>query len=81
MRALGLFVALLGAACSPPPNTCCASSIFVARDVTYVTPTTAPDAGGTTDVKLTMSASGNTVITFTRNGQEIVQTFDAHETP
>ena len=78
---LALFVSvavLFSSACGPPPPPgCCGRRTTVARDVVYSGTITPPDGGTVTQVRVNLSTSGNTVVTFINGGHEIVQGFDA----
>jgi len=72
--ALALFVAACG---PPPPVPCCGRKANVARGTVYSGTIASTDGGTSTEVRVTVSPSGNTTVTFVRDGREIVEGFTA----
>ena len=80
MRAV-LALALFVSACGPPPPVpCCGRKANVARGTVYSGTIASTDGGTSTEVRVTLSSSGNATVTFLRDGREIVQGFSAIET-
>lgn len=72
--ALALFVSACG---PPPPVPCCGRKATVIRGAVYSGTIEPADGGASTEVRVTVSASGNTTVTFVREGREIVEGFTA----
>lgn len=59
------------------PQTCCGMPATVSRDTTYQGSIPAADGGTPTQVTVLVGATGTTRVTFTRDGVEVLETYDA----
>lgn len=78
---LSCAAALFASACGPPPTTCCGRRTLVARGTTYSAMLPSPDGGAATEVRVNVTTSGATTLTFINSGHEIVQGFDGVVVP
>lgn len=78
MRRLLLLVSLaaLLASCGPPATNCCGVRTNLGRGAVYVATLPSPDGGAPTEVRVTVTDSGATTLTFLNGGHEIVEGFD-----
>ncbi|MDP1828051.1 MAG: hypothetical protein Q8L48_32550 [Archangium sp.] len=58
---------------------CCGAGPGVARNTSYEGALRAADGGTQTRLKVMVTANGAARLTFTRDGQEIVKVFEAHQ--
>ena len=72
--ALALFVSACG---PPPPVRCCVRQASITRGAVYSGTIASADGGASTEVRVTVAAGGNTIVTFLREGREIVEGFTA----
>ena len=75
--AVPFLAAIFASACGPPPSSCCGRRTNVSRTAVYTASLPLPDGGTPTQVRVKVSSSGNTAITFINDGHEIVEGFDA----
>lgn len=58
------------------PTVCCGTSAALSRDTTYLGSIPAPDGGTPTQVTLRVGTTGTARVTFTRDGVEVVESYD-----
>lgn len=58
------------------PKVCCGTSAALSRDTTYLGSIPAADGGTPTQVTLRVGTTGTARVTFTRDGVEVVESYD-----